>query len=136
MNQQEETNGQPDSHWAISIDWFEENNRSIDMMVKEYLCEKCAAESQGKKKAESTRDMIARIQKCCGNTPEFINHRIPIPESVFRLFLSNGNTPLSVTEISEQLSQLREGDSYRTSTEVLLHLLQNDDYYGLRETVE
>jgi hypothetical protein len=136
LNEEVETNDQLDSRWAISIDWFDENNRSATMMIKEYLCEKCAEESRSKKKAESPQDMINRVHKCCGNSPEFINHRIPITESIFRLFLTNGNTPLSVTEISQQLSQLREGDSYRTSPEVLLHLLQNDEYYGLQEITD
>jgi len=136
LNEQAETNEYQDTNWAISLDWFDENNRSATLMIKEYLCPKCAGESQGKKKPESPQDMIARIQKCCANTPEFNNHRKPITESIFRLFLSNGNASLSVSEISLQLSQLREGDSYRTSEEVLLNLLQNDQYYGLQEITD
>ena len=136
MNEQTETNEQPNTHWAISIDWFDANNRSATMMIKDYMCPKCAEESGSKKKPESSQDMIARIQKCCANAPEFINHRIPISESIFRLFLSNGNKPLSLEEISHGLSQLREGDSYRTSPEVLLQLLKSDRYYGIQEIPE
>ena len=133
MNEQVETNEYPDTQWAISIDWFDANNRSAIMMIKEYLCPKCADELEQKKKPSSLQDLIARVQKCYLHTPGFINHRIPIMESIFRLFLSKGNAPLYLEEVSRQLSELREGDSYRTSPEVLLHLLRNDHYYGLQE---
>jgi len=133
LNDKEEIPEYASTQWYISIDWFDANNRSAMMMIKEYLCPKCADELEHKKKPGSPEDLIARIQKCCSNAPGFINQRIPIMESVFRLFLSGGNAPLYLEEIGRQLSQLREGDAYRTSPEALYRLLQDDRYYGLQE---
>jgi hypothetical protein len=53
-------------------------------------------------------------------------------ESVFRLFLSNGNLALDIIELGRQLSDRRGVDTYRTSIEVLSRLLSHDQYYGIR----
>ena len=136
MNEQAETNEQPDTRWAISLDWFETNNRSARLMIREYICQNCAEELEHKKKPLTLPELVTRVQKCAQHTPDFINHKIPIMESIFRLFLSNGNKPLTLEEISQQLSQQREGDSYRTSPEFLLNLLVTDRYYGLQMITE
>ena len=136
MNEQAETNEQPDPKWAISLDWFDTNNRSARLMIKEYICLNCAEELEHKKKSPTPQELITRVQKCAQHTPDFINHKMPIMDSIFRLFLSNGNKPLSLEEISQQLIQRREGDSYRTSPELLLNLLVSDRYYGLQMITE
>jgi hypothetical protein len=136
LNEQEGTNEQPVTKWAISLDWFETNNRSARLMIKEYVCPNCAGELEHKKKPPTPQELVNRVQKCAQHTPDFINHKMPIMESIFRLFLSNGNKPLSLEEISQQLTQLREGDSYRTSPELLLNLLTTDRYYGLQMIME
>lgn len=136
MNEQAETNERPDTKWAISLDWFDINNRSAQLMIKEYLCTNCAEELEHKKKSPTPQELMTRVQKCTQHTPNFINHKMPIMESIFRLFLSNGNKPLTLEEISQQLSQQREGDSYRTSPEFLLNLLVTDRYYGLQMITE
>jgi hypothetical protein len=136
LNEQAETNEQPDIKWAISLDWFDTHNRSAQLMIKEYLCPNCSEELEHKKKPPTPQELISRVQKCSQHTPDFINHKMPIMESIFRLFLSNGNKPLPLEEISRQLAQRREGDSYRTSPELLLHLLANDRYYGLQMVAE
>ena len=75
---------------------------------------------------------MSNIKDCCSRTPEFINDRLPILESVFRLFLANGNQPLDLEELGKRLNEWRGGDPYRTSPETLYRLLKNDRYYGLR----
>ena len=79
---------------------------------------------------------MSTIQACCSHTPHFINDRLPIIESAFRLFLANGNQSLDTEELGNQLSELRGGDPYRTSPEALSRLLKNDRYYGLQEVPE
>ena len=54
-------------------------------------------------------------------------------ESVFRLILANGNRPLELEELGNQLRERLDGDTYRTSPEMLSRLLDNDRYYGLRQ---
>jgi len=55
---------------------------------------------------------------------------------VFRFFLANGNQPLDLEELGKQLNEQLEGDTYRTSAEVLSRLLSHDQYYGLRQVEE
>jgi hypothetical protein len=132
-NKEEKTAESPETRWAISLDWLDSNNRSATMLISEHLCPDCASKLNPGKKEPSPEELISIIQNCCSNTPEFISHRLPVMESVFRLFLGNGNQSMGLDEVGQRLSQLSGGDSYRTSPEALLRLLKNDRYYGLQE---
>ena len=119
--------------WAIALDWFQQSNRSITALIRDYLCPKCAKRLGTEAKDYSPDTLISTIKDCCSHTPGFISDRLSIIESVFRLFLSNGNQPLAVEEIGVKLGELRGGDPYRTSSETLLRILNKDHYYGLQE---
>lgn len=135
MDDEEEVTTEPiRTYWAIALDWFPQNNRSIQVLIKDYLCPKCAKQLSAEKKDSSPAALMSVIKDCCSHAPGFINDRLPILESVFRLFLTNGNQPLDLEELGKQLSELRGGDPYRTSPETLFRLLKNDRYYGLQET--
>jgi hypothetical protein len=59
---------------------------------------------------------------------------MPLMEMVFRLFLANGNQPLNLEQIQEQLQKWL-GDSSNArdlSIPKLKRILDNDRYYGLR----
>ena len=130
----EKTSAEPKiTRWAIALDWFHENNRSISAIIKDYLCPRCAKQLSAEGKEASTESLMSAIQGCCSQSPGFINDRLPILEGVFRFFLRNGNSPLAVDELGEQLAQLRGGDAYRNSPDTLLRLLKSDRYYGLQE---
>ena len=118
--------------WFIDLDWYQQNNRSFAALAQSYLCPKC-----GKRLKEgkiTTADLLATIRDCCSQTPGFITGKLPILESIFRLFLANGNQALELEELGEQLGKWRGGDTYRTSSEVLPRLLESDQCYGLRQT--
>ena len=76
---------------------------------------------------------MSTIRDCCSRTPGFIINKLPILESIFRIFLANSNQPLDLEELEKQLSQWRGGDTHHASVEVLSRLLENDQYYGLRQ---
>ena len=125
-------NDQPIQHWFIDLDWFEQNNRSFLALAQGCLCPKCAKQLKKGKGEISATDLIVTIKDCCSQKPGFIASRSPILESVFRLFLANGNQPLNLDDLGRQLAERRGGDTQRTSAEVLSHLLGNERYYGLR----
>ena len=81
----------------------------------------------------SAADLLTTIRDCCSKPADFIADGLPIVESIFRLLLANGNQPLYLEELGNRLNELRGGDPYRTSPEILSRLLKNDRYYGLRE---
>ncbi len=116
--------------WFIDLDWFQQNNRSFFALAQSCLCPKCREKLKGE---ISTADLLTTIKDCCSKTPGFIIGELPILESIFRLFLANGNQPLDLEELGRQLRDWHGGDTYRTSAEILSRLLQRDQYYGLRE---
>ena len=88
------------TRWCIDLDWYDHNKRSFPALVGGYLCPKC----QGKLKGEITAEvLLASIKGCCGKSSGFISAGLPILESVFRIFLANGNQPLDVEELSRQM---------------------------------
>lgn len=79
-------------------------------------------------------DLLAVMGECCSKAPDFITPNLPILEIVFRIFLANGNQPLTLEEIERQLVQkLAAADRpHPISLETLQRMLDNDSYYGLR----
>jgi hypothetical protein len=130
----EQTSVEPvNMRWAIGMDWFPQHNRSISAIARSCLCAACAKELETKKKTPTAESLIATIQKCCSQSPDFLNSRLPILECIFRIFLSNGNQPLAIEELIEQLSKSRGGNAYHGSPEMLIRVMRNDEYYGLQE---
>jgi hypothetical protein len=120
------------ARWFIDLNWLEQNNRSFLALAQGCLCPKCLERMEGGKKQFSSADLLSNIRDCCSKTPEFFIDRLPILESVFRIFLANGNQPLGLEELSEQLVEQRGSAPHHTSTEMLFRLLGNERYYGLR----
>jgi hypothetical protein len=119
--------------WFIDLDWFEQNNRSFLVLARGCLCPKCRQRLEKAKPPFSPADLIASVRDCCSKTPQFFIDRPPVLESIFRIFLANGNRPLTLEELSRQLAERRSNVPQRTSPEVLSHLLRNERYYGLRQ---
>ena len=123
---------QPKPRWFIDLDWFQQNNRSISALAQDYLCAKCRKQLRAEEKELTEAEFLSTIKDCCSHAPEFITGQSPILESIFRFFLANGNQPLTLEELGNQLSEQRGGDTSRTSEEILFRLLESDQYYGLR----
>ncbi len=120
--------------WAIDIDWLEANHRSFSIMVAHYLCAKCRKKLKTESNIPSSEEILKNLKSCCSKGDTFINERMPIQESVFRVILAGGNRPMSIEEISRELDIRRKTDTYRTSPTLLLRLLKNSPHYGFRQT--
>jgi len=130
---EEITAEQTKTRWFIDPNWYKQNNRSLYFLAQGYLCPRCAKQLKAKGKETSLSKLLSNIKDCCSHTPGYITEQSPILESIFRIFLANGNQPLDLDELGKQLSEWRGGDIYRTSTEALSRLIKNDQYYGLRQ---
>jgi hypothetical protein len=119
--------------WFIDLEWYQQSNRSLSTLARGYLCPKCRRRLKASSAEMSPGELLSIISRCCSRTPEFITSRLPVLESVFRLFLANGNQPIDLDQLGRELSERLEGDTYRTSPEVLSRLLARDQYYGLRQ---
>ena len=133
VKEEEITAEQTKTRWFIDPNWYEQNNRSLYFLAQGYLCPKCAKQLKAKGKETSLSKLLSNIKDCCSHAPGYITEQSPILESIFRIFLANGNQPLDLDELGKQLSEWRGGDIYRTSIETLTRLIENDQYYGLRQ---
>jgi len=122
---------QPRPRWFIDLDWLQQNNRSFSALAQSCLCPKCHERLKVEKGETPAADFLATIKDCCSKTPGFITYKLPLLESIFRLFLANGNQPLDLEELARQLSEWWDEEAYRISAEILFHLLSSDQYYGL-----
>ena len=132
MNEEEISTDQVKPCWFIDLDWYQQNNRSFFTLAQGYLCPRCREQLP---KEISADELLTTIKDCCSKTPDFITDKLSILESIFRLFLTNGNQPLAAEELGKQLNEWRGGDTYRTSAEVLSHLLRDERYYGIRQVI-
>ena len=119
--------------WFIDLDWYQQNNRSFLALAQERLCLKCRERLKTQKKEASAAELFSSLRDCCSKTPGFITHKLPILESIFRIFLANSNQPLNLEELQKQLNELHSGDVHHASVEILSRLLSSDQYYGLRQ---
>jgi hypothetical protein len=122
----------PEQRWAINLEWLRKNNRSFTAMVKSSLCPKCRKKLKVDHVEVKVNDLFKAIKTCCSKSVDFITPTLPIHESVFRIFLANGNQPLTLEELGSELNQRRGIDTYRTSVQILSRLLKNDQHYGLQ----
>jgi len=107
-----------DTKFHIDFRWWEKQNRDIRVFMLDHLCPECGdavgslsevtmIDMVDSEAAEVTRvDAIwEAIRACCSLKPGYITPNTPLLDSIFRLFLANGNRPLSVLELYERLDR-------------------------------
>lgn len=127
---------QPKTRWFIDPNCYPERGRSISVLLQGCLCDECRKELAREGNQAPDSELHNRIRECSNHSSEFITAQMPILESIFRFFIANGNTPVTVEELGRQLSERRGGDISRTSEEILTRLLKNDRYYGFRPAAD
>lgn len=125
-----------EERWAINVDWLRKNNRSFTAMVRSSLCPKCRKKLRADQVEVKVNDLFKAVKTCCSKSVDFITPTLPVHESAFRIFLANGNQPLTLDEVVSQLNQRRGMDTYRMSTQILSRLLKNDQHYGLQPVTD
>ena len=133
MDREDISGDQVGKRWFIDLDWYQTSGRSFFVLAQERLCPKCRQQLKVEEGEVPAAELLAAIGDCCSKEPGFITGELPVLESIFRLFLANGNQSLDLEELGKQLSERRGRDPYRTSAEVLPRLLESDRYYGLRQ---
>jgi hypothetical protein len=124
------SNGEAEPRYFIALNWYEENERSFTLLVQGRLCPSCCERYA----TEVGVEVFTAFRDCCSKREGFFSPNLPLLELIFRLFLANGNQPLTLQQISEQLKQWlsRSGDTRNVSVPVLKRLVDNDRYYGFR----
>ena len=118
--------------WFIDLDWYRLNRRSFTTLAQRSLCPKCYKRLQVKTGEIAAAGLFKAIKGCCSKEPGFISGRLSLLESMFRLFLANGNQPLNLEALVGQLRKWRGEGQHRPAAGVVSRLLASDQYYGLR----
>ena len=124
-----------ESKLHVDLDWWEEKDRNLRLSLYSRLCSECKelyasyedtddADWVDDQTAEVTRvDALSHtLRTCCSTKPDYITEDMPFVEAVFRLFLANGNTPLSSIELQQVLN--------RRPAEVILRMLTGARIYN------
>jgi hypothetical protein len=102
----------------INFDWWEREGRDLRVYLQSHLCPECKAiynNHRGSEEvdwidpdtAEVTRvdALWQSLRTHCSQKPDFITESTPLTDAVFRVFLANGNAPLSAIELHEILGK-------------------------------
>ncbi|GAB1470093.1 hypothetical protein MASR2M66_09700 [Chloroflexota bacterium] len=105
----------------IDFEWWQKNERDWHVFLRSFLC----AEHQEAFANAEEGDLIdwidpqtAEVKQVdgvqhalishCAQMPDFVNQRTAVVEAIFRLFLANGNIPMSAEDLSERLGKPAE----------------------------
>ncbi len=133
VNDSETQSLETPSRYFIDMNWYQEQGRSFATLATSRLC----PTSRKKDKSKSEAALLRTLKQCCSKREGFITTNMPLLEMIFRLFLANGNQPLALEQIQEQLQQLSDISSVRDiSLTRLKRIIENDRYYGLKPAPE
>ncbi len=101
----------------IDMDWWKEQNKDFHLYVYNELCPSCKEQFKDFEKAKyidwvdpetaevrRVDGLLQTLRICCSHKPDYLSPDLPITTAVFRIFLANGNTPLSAVELAEKLN--------------------------------
>ncbi|MBI4299872.1 MAG: hypothetical protein HY677_01960 [Chloroflexi bacterium] len=139
--------------YKIDLQWYAENNRSFKAMAQSRMCRSCRGrlgtsveESLPREDAKTGKvtfetrvttyggDPLAIIPNCCSQKEDYITPNLPLVETIFRVFLANGNQPATPQEVTDRLRHWLT--IIRVTPEIAQRLMENDSYYGLQPVPE
>ncbi len=149
-----ETESENSTRYHIDTTWFDNSSLSFVDIVQARMCESCRERlgeevedrqpvfdrTTGKMTFEVRRvaygsNPIRVIRDCCSRKKNFIIPDMATLEAIFRIFLANGNQPMPVSHVREQLQEWCPGGGCQwllLTNEQMERLLSRDAYYGLR----
>jgi hypothetical protein len=106
------------TRYHIDFNWWGQVDRNWRIDLHGFLCEDhqvAFTDARGEELVDWVDPETAEVQQVdglqhvlishCAKEPEFITEHTSLVEAVFRLFLANGNTPMSPVELAEQLNR-------------------------------
>ncbi len=106
------------THYHIDFNWWQQNDRDWRVYMRNYLCpehQQAFAEVETAEMVDWIDQETAEVHQVdglqhilithCAKQESFITQQTTLVDSVFRLFLANGNSPLSPEELGLQLGR-------------------------------
>ena len=107
-----------DTRFHIDFGWWEKAERDWEVYLRSHLCEQhqaAYAELETSSMVDSVDPVTAEVLRVpgiqhivishCSRLPDYISPQTTLVHAVFRVFLANGNTPLSATELGARLGR-------------------------------
>jgi hypothetical protein len=129
------------TRFHIDFDWWKQNDRDWRVYLRNFLCpehQQAFASLNVAEQVDWIDPETAEVQRVdglqnvlithCAKQPTFITQQTTLVDSVFRLLLANGNTPMTPEELSEQLG--------RDPQTILRTLSGGRVYKGLRPCIQ
>jgi hypothetical protein len=102
----------------IDFHWWKQNERDWHVFLRSLLCaehqDAFASMEEGQlidwidpltAEVKAVDGIENALMSHCALQPEFVNERTALVEAVFRLFLVNGNSPMSAEDLSARLTR-------------------------------
>ncbi|MDF1499963.1 MAG: hypothetical protein P1P76_05815 [Anaerolineales bacterium] len=107
-----------DTKFHIDYDWWERSDRDLDVYLRSHLCpehQDAYAEIDADAMVDTVHPETAEVTRVLGIQHTLITHcalqddyltpQTSLVNAVFRVFLSNGNIPMSPAELGEKLDR-------------------------------
>lgn len=130
-----------DTPWHIDYKWWEKEGRDLRVYLRSHLCPEHQAIFQSHLNLQQMdwvdpdTGEVRRVdgfqhtlRTHCSQQPDYITSYTPLVDAIFRIFLANGNTPLSARELADRLG--------RNPETILQTLAGARIYKGLRPVEE
>ena len=127
--------------YHIDFNWWKHHDRNWRVYLRNYLCDEhkeAFADLDERESVDWVDPDTAEVHQVdglqnvlithCAKQEAFITHQTALVDSVFRLFLANGNSPLPVFELSERLG--------RDAQTILRTISGTRVYRGLRPCID
>jgi hypothetical protein len=109
-----------ETRFHIDFDWWSQNDRDWRVHLHSFLCpehQEAFSNVRGDEQVDWVDPETAEVQQVdglqhvlithCAKQPGFIDEHSALVDAVFRLFLANGNTPMTPVELGERLGLFR-----------------------------
>ena len=74
------------------------------------------------------------LRDCCSGKRDYVTPETPLMEAIFRVFLANGNQPMTIATLREHLlTYMPEMAALRSDSEISARLIDGDNRYGMKD---
>lgn len=125
------------TRFHIDFDWWQRQDRELRVYLRSHLCPEHQAMYAGEDDAGTTDwvdpetaevrrvDSLQQVLRShCSQQPDYLTEHTSLVDAVFRVFLANGNQPLTPVELGERI--------HRSPATILRTLVGQRVYKGLR----
>jgi hypothetical protein len=126
-----------ETHFHIDFDWWKQNDNDWKVYLMSCLCQmhqEAFTDLSPDDMVDAVDSQTAEVQSVnalqnalishCSKQEDFVTDHTSLVDGVFRLFIANGNTPMTAVEISDKI--------HRPADTIIRTLAGMKDYKGIR----